>query len=322
MNKRKKYFKQCFGFSKGEASGFLILLLLLVLFIALPFIFNLLPNSDKKNDYKDEAKLKALQEQLLANIDKKSLDEKQEQFEYDNNYDKFSNENYPSKSGSLFRFDPNEIDKQGLVSLGIPQFIADRIIKYRNAGGTFKKKEDLKKIYGFLPATYAKLEPYIDINKSNNAISIDPSSEKLTFEPTKTVETKFGKKTVMFDLNQADTTTLMTVKGIGSKLSQRIIKFRDNLGGFHNPNQIKEVFGLDSSVVIEILRYGSVKTPFKKININEASEIKHPYLKPFVAKAIIAYRNQHGKYNNIEDLSKVKIMDANTLLKLKPYLTF
>jgi competence protein ComEA len=322
MNELKKYIKQYFGFSNGEASGFLILLLLLVLFIALPFIFNSLPNTVQNNDTIDEVKLKALQAQLLANIDKKSLDEKQEQFEYDNNYDKFSNENYPNKSGSLFRFDPNEIDKQGLISLGIPQFIADRIVKYRNAGGTFKKKEDLKKIYGLLPATYAKLEPYIDINNNNDAITIDPKSEKPSIEVTKTAETKYGKKTVLFDLNIADSTTLMTVKGIGSKLSQRIIKFRDNLGGFHSPNQIKEVFGLDSSVIIEILRYGSVKTPFKKININEVSEIKHPYLKPFVAKAIIAYRNQHGKYANIEDLSKVKIIDANTLLKLKPYLTF
>ncbi len=38
-----------------------------------------------------------------------------------------------------FAFDPNTIDKRGLISLGIPEFLAERIIRYREKGGVFKK---------------------------------------------------------------------------------------------------------------------------------------------------------------------------------------
>lgn len=323
------HIKRYFGFNKSETGGFLILILLLLILILSPFLFKLLPFTTNENKINDQAKLDSLQLELASKIDHSS--NKNNNFEKENfeNLDQFSSSKNEYSAKKLFLFDPNTLSKIGFISLGLPNFIAERIVKYRNAGGKFKHPEDFKKIYGLLPVTYYRLEPYIKIG--NQIISPNERPETIIFANndgktvdvnTKTNNTNF-KKTVAFDLNKADTTTLMTVKGIGSKFSLRIIKFRDNLGGFYSENQIKEVFGLDSIVINEILKYAKINSGvYHKIEINEVNEIKHPYLKPYIAKAIIAYRLQHGKFNEITDLKNVKLLDEPTIEKLKPYLKF
>ena len=58
------------------------------------------------------------------------------------------------------------------------------------------------------------------------------------------------------------------------------------------------------------------------MQINDASELKHYYLKPWVAKAIISYRDQHGKFKSAADLKNIKLLDEVTLQKITPYLKF
>ncbi len=57
------------------------------------------------------------------------------------------------------------------------------------------------------------------------------------------------------DINTADTTALIALPGIGSKLAGRIVSFRDKLGGFNSVNQISEVYGLRDSVFQILLPY-------------------------------------------------------------------
>jgi competence protein ComEA len=71
--------------------------------------------------------------------------------------------------------------------------------------------------------------------------------------------------------------------GIGSKLSQRIIAFRNKLGGFYSVEQVGETYRLPDSTFQKIkpkLILGNNNV--KQININAASidEMKaHPYLR-------------------------------------------
>lgn len=328
MNLILTQIKRYFGFSNGEASGFMFLVLLLFLYVSLPLIYRLIPTQSTELTQTDQQKLDSLQKELLAKIDLKKEESTNNRADYNNNYEHFSSgkSNYPARQ--LFNFDPNSISAEGFQSLGLPQFIAERIVKYRNAGGKFKSKDDLKKIYGLLPATYSKLEPYIKISENENSqnkadfaqnnSSTSSSTETATKYPT---TNPFIKKPVSFDLNKADTTVLMNIKGIGSKLSARIIKVRELYGGFYSTNQLREVFGIDSAVVDEMLKYAFVKNPtLRKININEATEIRHPTIKPYLAKAIINYRSQHGKFNSVDDLLKIKIIDKPSLDRMKPYL--
>ena len=62
---------------------------------------------------------------------------------------------------------------------------------------------------------------------------------------------------------------------------------------------------------------------FIKINEADAAALKaHPYLKWNEANAIVNYRMQHGKYQSIEDLLKVKILSSELIEKMKPYIQF
>lgn len=134
-------------------------------------------------------------------------------------------------------------------------------------------------------------------------------------------------KIYTFDINSADTLELIKVYGIGTKLAERIIKFRNKLGGFITKSQLKHVFGIDSNTFIE-LNNKTFITPYfqpKKILINQINfdELKlHPYIGYKFAKVILAYRNTHGKFIDASDLSKIKILTNEEVEKIIPYIDF
>lgn len=255
-------------------------------------------------------------------------------------YDNSNKYDSKKKVYKSFNFDPNTASVAQLEDLGLPKFIAERIEKYRSKGGKFRKKEDLAKIYGVLPETYERLEPFITLPSAENESSQTPQAEivgrigatvasdsptERNLEENKVLPTKpTGKQPVKFDFNNCDTTILKNIPGIGSGYAKRIIKFRDMLGGFVNPEQVKETFGLPPETVDELLKYGFVKSGVKKLKINalSMSEFRHPYLKYFQAKAIIAYRDQHGAFKSIEDLKQIKVLDEASIAKIEPYLEF
>ena len=55
------------------------------------------------------------------------------------------------------------------------------------------------------------------------------------------------------NLNAATAEELARFRGIGPVLSERIVKFRDGLGGFAHPELLYHVYGLDSAVVQAML---------------------------------------------------------------------
>ncbi len=242
------------------------------------------------------------------------------------------NANMSAPPTRLFAFDPNTASADQLQELGIPKFLALRIEKYRQKGGKFRRKEDLQKIYDFPPALFAKLEPYINLTNGtqqpgfpNGGFEENPTRETASV-PTNAARPFARPTPVAFDINTADTTQLATLRGIGSKLSARIVKFRDALGGFHSPEQYSEVFGLDSLALSELRRYGRVQTAPQKININAATTeelSRHPYFRNRkLNEVIVRYREQHGPYASPEAMKAVRILDEATLKKWVPYLSF
>ena len=113
--------------------------------------------------------------------------------------------------------------------------------------------------------------------------------------------------------------------GIGSKLANRIIAFREKLGGFYKVEQVAETYGLPDSVfqkIKEKLVIGNSNV--KKMNINNATvdELKvHPYIRYNIANAIVQYRNAHGNFSTVQDLKKIMIITEDIYSKVAPYLT-
>jgi competence ComEA-like helix-hairpin-helix protein len=315
----KKSYSSFLHFTRKERRGSLFLLLVILLICLAPYFYSLFA----KNKITDENKFDESLMALRARQAKASDSRFKKNYEDDNRpYDHPSNAGYKSyssgKSGTLFYFDPNTLDEPGWKKLGLREKTIATIENFRNKGGKFRQPEDIKKIWGLFPDEAERLIPYVQIaaTEENNLPKYETTSHS-----TYTKEKSFEKTLV--NVNLADTGAFISLPGIGSKLSQRILNFRDKLGGFYAVDQVKETFGLPDSVYQKIKPLLQVSGEVTKININTASldELKaHPYIRYHLANAIVQYRAQHGDYKTVEDVRKIMILDEATYTRLAPYL--
>lgn len=219
------------------------------------------------------------------------------------------------RSLPLFPFDPNTAADSTLVRLGIDQRVAERIIRYRNKGGRFRQAKDLSVMYGIDPVQFRRLEPWIRIKDQRR---VDTAAYQR--RPARPV------RVVQYDLNRADTADFESVSGIGRKTAARIIRYRSALGGFIRREQLYEVFGIDSLAVFSMDRFtvadGFTPAPLV-LNAAAYEELEaHPYLSPMQARAILMYRFQHGRIAGEQELMKVRLMDARTMERIRPYVDY
>ncbi len=205
-------------------------------------------------------------------------------------------------------FDPNTSSSEDLIKYGLSEFAARNLIKYRNAGGTFKTKGEILKIYGIDTIQYRNIEHLIDLPEQAPMNKNNPI-----------------KKYQKIDINTASASDFSQFQGIGDVLSNRILKYREKLGGFYDIEQLKEVYGIQDSVITKHYEYLSLETAPIKININGSDERalwSHPYIGSKLAKIIVNYRIQNGQYFKAEDLLKIEIIDEQWLNKISPYLDY
>lgn len=296
MNRIRSWVRAFFGFSRNETNAFLVLLPLMFLIVFIVPAYKAYFTKQTKDYTKEKRQLDSLIATWKQPLKKDSL------------------KNVPFR---LFAFNPNTSSKEELMSLGFSLFLASRVENYRTKGGKFIIKSDLLKLYGMDTSLYSTLYNWIELPVEK---PLKKFEEKKEFATNK----KLAKE--KFDLNLADSTQFISVYGIGSKLSTRIIKYRDRLGGFISTDQLTEVYGLDSVVINELIRKTFIAENFKPValELNEATEKElstHPYIRYAIAKAITAYRFQHGNFKSLEDLTRIVIIDKPTFEKIKPYLS-
>ena len=202
----------------------------------------------------------------------------------------------PQHAYELFEFDPNKSSEDELLQLGIPKAAVRAVVAYRNKGGVFRKKEDLKKIYTLPEDVYNRLEPYIHIEtKKQETITAGGVAFKSAGKPTPTV----------LDANLATAADWQNLPGIGAWRAQQIVAYRDRLGGFIHAAQLTEVKSLPDSIYQQIKPYvGLSGGIFRKIDLNTASadDLRaHPYFSPKQARLIVNYRDQHGPFRSVEE---------------------
>jgi len=135
------------------------------------------------------------------------------------------------------------------------------------------------------------------------------------------------RQIAVLDINEADSLDLEKLPAIGEKLSSRIVRYRDRLGGFMHLLQLKEVYGLSDSTYQIILPLLKIAKDFKPklIDINKVEYTdlrKHPYTNNSFIKLVLAYRKVHGNFSDRLALEKVEQMDKSVLDKLAPYLSY
>ena len=210
---------------------------------------------------------------------------------------------------SLFNFDPNKASLSELQKLGLSIKQSQTVINFRKKGGKFFKKEDLKKIYSISDIDYSKLESYVKI-------------DTIPQKKNKVKELVLLEK---IELNLATKKQLIAIKGIGEKTADRIIKYRNKMGGFVELNQLNDVFGLDSIVKSNKASYFSIdKGEISQININTIQFkelLSHPYIDFNTTKKIINYREMHGDFNSVEEILENNLIKAEQYRKIVHYLT-
>ena len=226
------------------------------------------------------------------------------------------------KVAVLTPFDPNLADSIEFLALGLPPFIAGNIVRYRKAGGRFRSAEDFSRIYGLSSGQFGVLKPYIRISETGvqRKDTVLRCMEEVK-KDSNMIFFKYQEGTVI-DLNEADTTELKKIPGIGSGIACTIVAYRERLGGFYSVSQLREVRYVKEDL-IKWFKLGN--TPVHRINANKAGLDRlrsHPYMNFYQAKVIVEYRRKKGKLKSLSQLALYEEFTEKDLERLSHYLAF
>jgi competence ComEA-like helix-hairpin-helix protein len=110
------------------------------------------------------------------------------------------------------------------------------------------------------------------------------------------------------DANRATAPELARLPRVGLALAQRIVADRDSTGPFGSLEALDRVSGVGPGllrVVGPYLSFSGEAREAREVNINTASaaELERlPLIGPSRAIAIVAWRERHGSFKNVEDL--------------------
>ena len=170
------------------------------------------------------------------------------------------------------KFNPNRVDSEYWKKIGFENKLAIRLQKYIQSGTGIKEIGDLTKVYGMKKEWFELIKDSIVLEK------------------------------LYIDINTASAESFQTIHGIGEKISHRIIKFRNSLGGFYSIQQLKKVYGIDSNIIAQNDDVFHVNTVHNKINVNISGLkklVEHPYINVQQGEEIIKIRSVYGKIDSI-----------------------
>ncbi|HEX8503988.1 MAG TPA: helix-hairpin-helix domain-containing protein [Hymenobacter sp.] len=329
-----RWVRRYFGYSRGEARGMVGILVVMLLAIVAPLVLR-----PQLTVYLPEADQQGL-DQLTASLkDHRTVEQGYASRYPKRTYNKLENSSrYPKVAQvALAPFDPNALTAQDWEARGVPHFVAARMVKYREAAGGFKAKAQVKKMYGLEDSVYQRLAPFMQLpdeaaKRGGPEYAANKPGPDGKFPPFATAEASTGKfprkprNLQPFDLNTADTTQLMQIRGIGAGRAKWIVRYRNQLGGYLREEQLDEVFVLRDAPDLRdsLKKYTFVAPGFapKAVNVNTAT-FDELYLQPYIgkprARIIVAYRQQHGPFKRVEDLKQVPILKAEDWEKMRPY---
>jgi competence protein ComEA len=127
------------------------------------------------------------------------------------------------------------------------------------------------------------------------------------------------------ELNSADTSDLIKLRGIGPVFSGRIVAYREKLGGFYDKSQLLEVFGIDTNRYFQFAHQVFADTlKLKKMDLNHTTFkdlLRHPYLEYYLVKSIFNYKDAVGAFRSVDELRQIDMVYDQLFEKIKPYLT-
>ncbi len=292
-------FKSPFRFNKQERSGIFFLALIIALLQLTNFMFKweVFGSPDPLMVIDEE-----LEEEILALHQRQRIPEEPNQF----------------------KFNPNYMDDHKAYQLGMSVSEIDRLIAFRNTNSYISSAEEFQRVTLVSDSLLKAIQPYFRFPEGSTFNDkFEKNSEK---DIQKRHLSVVPIKEANLDLNKATADELKRVYGVGEVLSKRIVKFRNALGGFLVEEQLLDVYGLKPEVVDRIIRrYKVIEQPsINKIRLNSATAdelAKLLYINRKLAAKIIAYRENSGSFDSLNELTKIAGFPEDKIDRIKLYLT-
>lgn len=237
-------------------------------------------------------------------------------------FDSLRSASVKEKKRYIRSFNPNFIsDFKGYI-LGMSTDEIDRLHAFRSEDRYVNSAVEFQKVTGVPDSLLKKIAPFFRFPVFTKTTGKKTAAKKLDeLPPTSLVEKEVQ------DLNEATSSDLQRIRGIGAVLSKRIVKFRNSLGGFLVNEQLYDVYGLEPQVVERVLgSFQVLNAPeIEKININSAnvSELAHlVYISYDIAENIVTFREANGPYQSFEDLFNVDDFPVNKIDRIALYLSY
>ena len=306
----KNNFSDFFHYSSSERKGSIALIILLFLVLSGYWVIDILKASSEVQYDNLSEKINSLTS--AANTQNKEVKEVQ-----------------------YFKFNPNEIDEESWALLGFSEKQVQSIIKYREKGGYFYKKEDLKRLYVVDDSLYVLLEPYIVLegkSKPKSYYSADKCYFVKLTEDTIPVYDGFSELEKVV-CNKKNGVYSYYIGGFSSVESAKEVQLKAVPLGF-NTTEVK-LLSCDFGFVINKSKTGnkykkeqfnkgnptSLKSELNnfKVKINSADTTDFKSLKgigPYYSGKIVKYRSALGGFTSIDQLKEVygilpEVIDQN-----------
>ena len=242
-----------------------------------------------------------------------------ELIEFQNEIDSLARIQIENKKPKIYPFNPNFITDYKGYRLGMSSEEINRLLNFRKQNKWINSKRDFQAVTKISDSLLNTIAPYFKFPEwVTNPRPKYKSNVQYNTSP-KTVSQKT-------DLNKATARELQKINGIGEKLSDRIIKFRNKfIGGFIDDVQLQDVYGLSPEVIDRITQEFTVKTPrpIQKINLNNASKdelVTIQHIDYEIAHNILEQRTLREGFKDLNELLKVKDFPVNKIDIIKLYL--
>ena len=299
LNDFKHWLKSFFALRKSEQRGIIILLFLLLLILA----FNLfLPGIISSNENVNPANNNDVRRFIAAqhHLDDSLLFVKLQRHGNLNN-------SLAARFMHPVPFDPNTVSEKVMQQMGLNHKQIFTILNYRKHNGLFLKKTDLQKIYGLSSVEYHILEPYIMLHSISH-----------------TAHHQNIRKQLPTDLNSCTPDELAHREHVKPWLAERIVKYRNLLGGFYSIEQLNEVYGMKKRDINKIKASLIIDTTkIHKINLNKAkfkTILHHPYFDYKTTKKLFYLRDKLHGFNNLTQLKAQHIIPDSAFDHIRHYL--
>ena len=291
-----KIIKSYFKFSSEQRLGVFVLFAIIIS-VQLAYFFT--DFSSVSNDSPEKEKWLSLQSQIDS-IKEEKLD-------------------YVPK---IYPFNPNFISDYKGYKLGMSVSEIDRLLAFRKQNKYVNSPEEFQAVTKVSDSLLNAISPYF---KFPDGVKNKKEFKEYKKYPNSAFVKK--EKIVIIDINQATQEDLIKIYGIGEAISLRILKFKENLGGFVSMEQMKDVWGLSPEVIENLNSHFKVSAlpDVKKVDINNASikELSQfPYFNYQIARQIVTFRSMNGDFKNVDDLTKIKGLSIEKANIIALYLDF